>query len=117
MKTMRVRATFVASQSAGRVGTTLTEVLMSLMIMSIGIVGVATLFPIATMRTLEANKQTVSTVARFNAEPAIDTFVDGLGRPALVHDPDGTWPPPAGPDATPYNGIAFRGKNYFVDPM
>ena len=116
MKTMRVRANFVASQSAGRAGTTLTEVLMSLMIMSIGIVGVATLFPIATMRTLEANKQTTSTIARFNAEPAIDTFVDSLGRPALIHDPDGTWPP-AGPDATPYNGITFRGRNYFVDPI
>ena len=132
MKTMRVRANFVASQSAGRAGTTLTEVLMSLMIMSIGIVGVATLFPIATMRTLEANKQTTSTIARFNAEPAIDTFVDSLGRPALIHNPDGEYVFPGAPagvtDSTPYNSAAsitppgpvqatFRGRNYFVDPI
>ena len=137
MKTMRVRANFVASRSAGRTGTTLTEVLMSLMIMSIGIVGVASLFPIATMRTLEANKQTISTIARLNAEPAIDTLVDGYGRPALVHNPDGEYSYAAGvTDSTPYNSavsvpigppppmnppwnphVTFRGQNYLVDPI
>lgn len=115
-----------------RSGTTLTEVLMSLMIMSIGVVSVATLFPIATMRTLEANKQTISTIARFNAEPAIDTFVDGLGRPALVHNPDGEYALPGSPagvfDSTPYNSASsitppgallptFRGQTYLVDPI
>ena len=44
-----------------RAGTTLTEVLMSLLIMSIGVMQVATLFPIAALRTLEANKQTNTT--------------------------------------------------------
>lgn len=115
-----------------RAGTTLTEVLMSLMIMSIGVVSVATLFPIATMRTLEANKQTVSTIARFNAEPAIDTFVDGYGRPALVHNPDGEYAFPGAPagvlDSTPYNSsgsvpqagtqqATFRGQTFLVDPI
>lgn len=117
--------------SFSRAGTTLTEVLMSLMIMSIGVVSVATLFPIATMRTLEANKQTVSTIARFNAEPAIDTFVDSLGRPALVHNPDGEYAFPGAPagvsDSTPYNSASsitppalqptFRGQTYLVDPI
>lgn len=100
-----------------RAGVTLTEVLMSLLIMSIGVVSVATLFPIATLRTLEANKQTATTIARFNAESAIDTFVDGIGRPALVHDPDGFFPPTAAADQTPYNGLTFRGQNYLVDPL
>ena len=121
MKTMRVRVKFVASRReampearggyVGRTGTSLTEVLMSLMIMSIGIVSVATLFPISAMRTLEANKQTNSTIARFAAEALID--VD----PQFVHNPDGYYPPVGPSDSTPYNGPAFRGQNYLVDPI
>ena len=127
MKTMRVRVKFVASRRevmpetrggyVGRAGTSLTEVLMSLMIMSIGVVSVATLFPISALRTLEANKQTNSTIARFTAEALID--VD----PQFVHNPDGyfPWPPfPAAsataPDQTPYSN-AFQGQNYLVDPI
>ena len=120
MKTMRVRAKFVASRretmlekrsgDVGRAGTSLTEVLMSLMIMSIGVVSVATLFPISALRTLEANKQTNSTIARFTAEALVD--VD----PQFVHNPDGTFPP-GGADQTPYNSNAFRRQNYLVDPI
>lgn len=97
-------------QTHSQTGATLTEVLMSLLIMSIGVVSVATLFPISTLRTLEANKQTNSTIARFNAEALVD--VD----PQFVHNPDGVWPP-GGPDNTPYNGNTFRGLNYVVDPI
>lgn len=82
---------------------------MSLAIMGIGIVMVATIFPLSTLRVLEASKQTGSTIARFSAEPLID--VD----PAFVHNPDGTFPP-GGQDQTPYNSFAFRGQNYWVDP-
>ena len=95
----------------GRAGTTLTEVVMSLLIMSIGIVSVATLFPIATLRTLEANKQTNSTISRFVSESLID--VD----PSFVHNPDGYYPPGGAGDLTPYNGTSFRGLNYMVDPL
>ena len=102
---------FERSGHAERIGSTLTEVLVSLMIMSIGIVGVATLFPIAALRTLEANKQTNSTIARFTSEALVD--VD----PQFVHNPDGFWPPAAATDMTPYNGNTFRGQNYLVDPM
>ncbi len=113
----------------GRVGTTLTEVLMSLMIMSIGIVSVATLFPISALRTLEASKSTNSKIASFNAEAAIDA------RPELVHNPDDGIPrlnsdllpePPAGGSVvtessinrTRYDGDAFlvNHKTYAVDP-
>lgn len=144
MKTMRARTQIIASHCEGtlhvceyrrsrtKAGTTLTEVVMSLMIMSIGVVSVATLFPISTMRTLEANKQTISTIARFNAEPAIDTFIDGFGRPALIHNPDGEYTFPGAAagisDSTPYNSAtslappspiqaSFRGRNYLVDPI
>jgi hypothetical protein len=111
-----------------RAGTTLTEVLMSLMIMSIGIVSVATLFPISTLRTLEASKLTNSKIASLNAEAAIDA------RPELVHNPDDgipKWisvllpePPAAGSVATEsdvnrtrYDGGAFLDiRTYVVDP-
>ena len=105
-----------------RVGTTLTEVLMSLMIMSIGIVSVATLFPISALRTLEANKQTNSAIASFNANAAIDA------RPELIHNPDDGIPESVSLFSTESNaskytsslnaalGSDFRGKSYVVDP-
>ena len=146
MKTMRVRIRVVASLGEAtfwdgannqrdrfgrsvsllnlvrRGGTTLTEVLMSLMIMSIGIVSVATLFPISALRTLEANKQTNSAIASFNANSAIDA------RPELIHNPDDGIPKllslySSEPNASKYTapgyaglGTDFLGKNYVVDP-
>ena len=88
---------------------------MSLLIMSIGVMQVATLFPIAALRTLEANKQTNTTISRFTIESLID--ID----PQCVHNPDGKFPNPnpTGPpvDQTPYNGPNFRGQTYLVDPL
>jgi len=136
MKTMRVRVKLAASRRVAmsnarggyvrRAGTSLTEVLMSLMIMSLGVVSVATLFPISALRTLEANKQTNSTIVRFTAEALID--VD----PQFVHNPDGVYAFPGAAagviDSTPYNSSysltppmpaqpTFRGQNYLVDPI
>jgi len=82
-----------------RRGVTLTEVLMSLMIMGIGVVSLATLFPISTLRVLEATNLTNSTVARFNAEGIIDSF------PQMIHNPDGI------------SSTRESGKNYIVDPL
>lgn len=103
-----------------RAGVTLPEVLMSLMIMSIGVVMVLTVFPLATLRVFEASKQTNSTIVRFSAEPLVD--VD----PSFVHNPDGYFDPGGtGADITPYNsGLStttppfptFRGRVYWVDP-
>ena len=80
-----------------RAGVTLTEVLMSLMIMGIGVVSLATLFPISTLRVLEATNLTNSTVARFNTEGIIDSF------PQMIHNPDGN------------STTREAGKNYIVD--
>lgn len=55
-----------------RRGTTLTEVLMSIVLMGIGCVTLATLFPIAILRTTRATQQTNATIHRFNAEAMID---------------------------------------------
>ncbi len=116
----------VTCSRISRSGTTLTEVLMSLGIMTIGVVMVATVFPIATLRTLEASKQTNSTIAKVNAEAAIDS------RPELIHNPDDGIPELTSfflpfaiePAATKYAklkndptfGSAFRGHRYVVDP-
>lgn len=82
-----------------RGGTTLMEVLMSLMIMGIGVVSLATLFPISAQRVLEATNLTNSTVVRFNAEGIVDSYS------TIVHNPDGI--------------VATResGRNYQVDPL
>jgi hypothetical protein len=94
-----------------RHGTTLTEVLMSLMIMGIGVVSLATLFPIATLRVLEATNLTNATVARFNAEGIADSFPD------LIHQPDGNANYRNLDDAD--IGIRSReaGSKYIVDPL
>ncbi len=82
-----------------RTGSTLTEVLMSLMIMGIGVVSLATLFPISALRTLEATHMTNSVIGRYNAEALLDAM------PELVFDPDGL---PA---------TRHTGQNYLVDPL
>ena len=101
MKTLRIKTVERIRSPHPRGGTTLTEVLMSLMIMSIGIVSVATLFPLSTLRVLEASRQTNSTITRFSAEAAID--VDA----GFLHNPDGV---------DGYNSRFVRGQVYFVDP-
>ena len=96
----RIRPTIIYQRSQNfRSGVTLTEVLMSIMIMGIGVVSLATLFPISTLRVLEATNLTNSTVARFNAEGIIDSF------PQMIHNPDGI------------STTRESGKNYIVDPL
>ncbi|WLD10540.1 type IV pilus modification PilV family protein [Planctellipticum variicoloris] len=56
------------SRTAGRPGVTLSEVLVSLLVMSIGVISLATLFPIATLRMIQATQLTQSTQLRYNAE-------------------------------------------------
>ena len=66
-----------------RQGVTLTEVLMSMMIMSIGVSMVATLFPIAALRSAQATKLTNAAIVKYNVEAMI------RARPELLFDPDG----------------------------
>ena len=99
-----------------RGGTTLTEVLMSLMIMSIGIVTVATLFPISVLRSVHATQLTQATVLRYNAEALIDLHynLDDLTifptpdwtRKNLVFDPDDDG-----------NFDEHFGTSYLIDPL
>ncbi|NQV27585.1 MAG: prepilin-type N-terminal cleavage/methylation domain-containing protein [Rhodopirellula sp.] len=90
----------LAATSPRRRGVTLTEVLMSLMIMSIGVVSLATLFPIASLRVLEATNLTNSTIVNFNAEGIVDAF------PSMVNDADGSG-----------STQEELGRNFIVDPL
>lgn len=83
---------------------TLMEVLMSCAIMTIGVVMVATVFPLSTLRVLEASKQTGSTITRFSAEALID--VD----PNFITNPDGTG------GFFGANNPGYQVPVYFVDP-
>ncbi len=51
-----------------RGGTTLSEVLISLLVMSVGVVSLATLFPISVLRSVQATQLTNATNLRFNAQ-------------------------------------------------
>ena len=64
-------------------GVTLTEVLMSLMIMSIGISAVAVLFPISVLRSVQATQMTNAAILKYNAEALVQMI------PQIVFDPDG----------------------------
>lgn len=87
-------------------GTTLAEVLMSLMVMGIGVVSLATLFPISAVRVLEATNLTNSTVLRYNAEGIVDSF------PSMIHEPDGF-----ALDSVTNRRTRESGRHFQVDPL
>ncbi|MCR9202708.1 MAG: prepilin-type N-terminal cleavage/methylation domain-containing protein [Planctomycetaceae bacterium] len=96
-------------------GVTLTEVLMSLMIMSIGVGLVATLFPIAALRSAQATKMTNAAITKLNVESMLDA------RPQLIFDPDGDFEFSTSVAPARWNRLTehFRSnaeKNYIVDP-
>jgi Tfp pilus assembly protein PilV len=53
-------------------GLTLVEVLMSMMVTGIGILGVVALFPLAFVRAVQATNLTNGTILRYNAESLLD---------------------------------------------
>ena len=62
-------------------GVTLTEVLMSVLVMGIGVISVISLFPISFLRSVQATNLTNATILRYNAETQIDLnriLVDGV---------------------------------------
>ena len=69
--------------------------------LGIGMTAVATLFPVAMLRSINATRLTKGTIHRHNAE----TWVD-LRTRQLVHNPDGIG-----------NGRQHFDKNYIVDPF
>lgn len=81
-----------------RRGVTLTEVLVSLGIMSLGVITVATLFPLSVLRTVQATQLTNATNLRYNAEALLRAI------PSMANDPD-------------LNGSNNASEAYVVDPM
>lgn len=84
---------------ARRGGVTLTEVLMATMLMGIGVVTLATLFPISIMRSIRATQLTNATILRYNVESLINVDKD------LVYAPDASISPTS------------TDIHYMVDPM
>ena len=87
-----------------RTGVTLTEVLMSLMIMSIGVSAVAVLFPISTLRSIQANRLTHGAILKYNVEGILQA------EPNLILDPDGD-------GNFQEHFVPFTQRNYVVDPF
>ena len=73
-----MRPTTTGPHAAGRLGATLTEVLMGLLIMSIGVVSVFSLFPISVLRSV---RSTQSTNAKISYENALSVI---KGNPAVI---------------------------------
>ena len=93
-----------AENLAPRKGVTLTEVLMSLMIMSIGVSAVAVLFPISTLRSIQANRLTHGAILKYNVEGILQA------EPNLIFDPDGD-------GNTDEHFVPVAQRNYVVDPF
>lgn len=96
-------------------GVTLTEVLMTLMIMSIGVSSVVVLFPISVLRSIQSTQLTNSAILKYNVESRLRQ------QPDLIFDPDGDYTfqsDDQGRDralAEHYRGGGSR--NYIVDPV
>ncbi len=86
-----------------RRGATLMEVLMSVMIMGLGVIPLAALFPISVKRSAQATQLTNATILRYNAEAMLDAFPG-----PLLHDPD------ADGDR---NEHRYTNRKYVVDPI
>ena len=90
---LRLRPT--AGNSPG--GTTLAETLVAMLVMSIGVVSLLSLFPISVLRSAQATQLTNATNLRYNAEARIDmnlamlnaTPVAGVTPTAWIVDPLG----------------------------
>ena len=70
--------------TVARTGTTLSEVLVSMLIMSIGGVSLAALFPISVLRTAQATQLTHSVFLRNNAEAAVESNMGLLSNAQLA---------------------------------
>lgn len=74
--------TLLRSAANHRDGATLSEILISLMVMGIGVTSLALLISTSVLRSIQANQLTNSTIHRLNAEQVITLF------PRLIHDPN-----------------------------
>lgn len=95
-------------EAARRQGATLIEILMAILVMGLGVVSIATLFPASVLRSINATKLTNATLLRHNAESIIDIDPDNW-----IHDPEKIGTVKIG---TVEKGT-INGGNYFVDPL
>ena len=87
-----------------RSGVTLTEVLMSMMVMAVGVVMVMSLFPVGALRTLQATKLTNAAILSRNVDALL------AQNPRLIFDPNG--------DGNIVQHIQPAiVRNYIVDPL
>ncbi|QDT45112.1 hypothetical protein Pan241w_52300 [Gimesia alba] len=102
MKLSLISTPHLINQRPGRAGSTLMEVLMSILIMSVGVISLASLFPVSILNGVQATNLTNGTILRYNAEALIDSFPG-----PLVHDPDADG-----------NYLEHRSQGfYIVDPL
>jgi hypothetical protein len=98
-----------SSEVVTRQGATLSEVLVSLLIMAIGVVSLASLFPISVLKTARASQLTVATNIRYNAESMMHLY------PFIFTDPD---PRDANGDFRLFNDYNFaQGQPFLFDPL
>ncbi len=97
------------NNTASRPGATLTEVLMSLLIMGLGITSVFTLFPMSIIRSVKATQQTHATLVAQNARELIHSQLIFRTRNGAIDPPTFNYPLNV-TTKTHYKGT------YFVDP-
>jgi len=112
-------------QSTPRVGATLTEVLMALLIMSVGVVSVFSLFPISILSSIKANQLTNGKILADNAVDLVRTKPE-LVLGAKFWEPNTSYmanevvcPRPASGSLYPDNNLLFRssgGTSGAVEP-
>jgi Tfp pilus assembly protein PilV len=73
-----------------RSGTTLAETLVAMLVMSIGVVSLLSLFPISVLRSAQATQLTNATNLRYNAEARIDMNLAMLNAPTVAGVPTPT---------------------------
>lgn len=99
---------------AARAGATLSEALVALLVMAIGVISLASLFPIAVLKTAKANQLTNATDIRYNAESMMKIY------PWIFSDPNpiDTSGPAGIPDGLPFNDYDFSaGRAFLFDPL
>ena len=70
---VKTRTSIETRETVAPAGVTLSEVLVSMLIMSVGVVSLATLFPISVIRTAQATQLTHSVFLLNNAEAAVES--------------------------------------------
>ena len=114
-------------ESSARFGTTLTEVLISLLVIGIGVVSVATLFPLSLTRAARATQLTAAAGVMQNALNLVEySYVPNsrIDSRAMLFDPDGngdteTYGPPGSFYRNRQRGLGGTGtiRKYVVDPL